>query len=357
MGEAMKYRIATLLVVCGWAVPLSAQWLKEPTRGIPRTADGKPDLAAPAPKAADGKPDLSGLWRTDSGPYGGNLVADLKPAEVQAWADKLYKQRMEDLGKDDPGTFKCLPQGPRAMIGAGGWAKIIQTPSLVAILYENLSYRQIFMDGRALPTEPHPSFMGYSVGRWEQDTLVVESRGFKDTTWLDFGGHPHTEDLRVVERIRRPDFGRLDVQITFEDPKVYARSWTVPLKVDFVADTEMIEYVCNENERDYAHLVGKASDDKKNAVKVAREILSRYVGVYEFRSTEDPNLVTLVNVTLTGDELFVDVGGKDPQPMIPLSNTLFSAVGGRLEFVADDKGAVTHAFFRAVEGDIKAIRK
>jgi hypothetical protein len=353
----MKTSLSILLVVCGFAAPLQAQWIKEPTRGIPRTADGKPNLSAPAPKAADGKPNLSGLWRTDSGAYGGNLVADLKPAEVQPWANELYKQRMENLGKDDPGTFKCLPQGPRVTLGAGGWAKIIQTPLLVVILYENLSYRQIFLDGRTLPTEPHPSFMGYSVGRWEGDTLVVESRGFKDTTWLDFGGHPHTEDLRVVERIRRPDFGRLDVQVTFEDPKVYSRSWTVPIKVDFVADSEMLEYVCNENERDYAHLVGKASDDKKNAVRVAREVLSKYVGAYEFRSTEDPNLLTLVNVTLKGDELFVDVGGKDPQAIIPLSNTTFSAVGGRLEFVADDKGVVTHALFRAVEGDIKAVRK
>lgn len=353
----MKLRVSVVLALCAFASPLSAQWLKEPTRGIPRTADGKPNLAAPAPKAADGTPDLSGLWRIDAGAYGGNLLADLKPTEIQAWADTLYKQRMEDLGKDDPGTFKCLPQGPRVMLGGGGWAKIIQTPGLVAILYENLSYRQIFMDGRALPTEPHPSFMGYSVGRWENDTLVVESRGFKDTTWLDFGGHPHTEDLRIVERIRRPEFGRLDVQVTFEDPKVYSRSWTVPLKVDFVADTEMLEYVCNENERDYAHLVGKASDDRKNAVTVSRDILATYVGSYEFRSTEDPNAVTLANITLKDATLFVDVGGKDPQEMIPLSNTTFSAVGGRVEFVADDKGTVTHIVFRAVEGDIKAPRK
>src|SRR5688572_18756018 len=354
----MKTSLSILLVVCGFAAPLQAQWLKEPTRGIPRTADGKPNLTAPAPKAADGKPDLSGLWRIDSAAYGGNLVADLKPAEVQPWADELYKQRMENLGKVDPGTFKCLPQGPRVVLGFGGWAKIIQTPALVVILYENLSYRQIFMDGRALPTDPSPSFMGYSVGRWEQDTLVVESRGFKDATWLDFGGHPHTEDLRMVERIKRPDFGRLDVQVTFEDPTLYSRSWTVPLKVDFVADSEMLEYVCNENEKSYARMVGKASDDKKNAVSVARDILAKYVGSYEFRSTEDPNAgTTLVNVTLTGNELFVDVGGKDPQPMIPLSNTTFSAVGGRIEFVPDAKGVVTHMIFRAVEGDIKAPRK
>ena len=353
----MKTSLSILLVVCAFASPLAAQWLKEPTRGIPRTADGKPDLTAPAPKAGDGKPDLSGIWRIDSGAYGGNLVADLKPTEVQPWADKLYKQRMEDLGKDDPGTFKCLPQGPRVVLGSAGWAKVVQTPALIVILYENLSYRQIFMDGRALPTGPHPSFMGYSVGRWEQDTLVVESNGFKDTTWLDFGGHPHTEDLRIVERIRRPAFGRLDVQVTFEDPKVYGRSWTVPIKVDFIADTEMLEYVCNENERDYARLVGKASDDKKNAVKVARDVLAKYVGTYEFRAPDDPAFVTLINITLTGDELFADVGGKDPQPMIPLSNTLFSAVGGRVEFVPDATGAVTHMVYRAVEGDIKALRK
>ena len=126
---------------------------------------------------------------------------------------------MEDLGKDDPSTLRCLPQGPRATYGGGGWAKIIQTPTLIAILYENLSYRQIFLDGRTLPTDPSPSFMGYSVGRWEQDPSSLRVRGFKDTTWLDFGGHPHTEALRIVERIRRTDFGHIELQETFEDPK------------------------------------------------------------------------------------------------------------------------------------------
>jgi hypothetical protein len=353
----MRMVCAALALICGTAAPVAAQWLKEPTRGVPRTKDGAPNLRAPAPRTADGTPDLSGLWRLDAGPYGGNLVADLTPNEIQPWAEQLYKQRMEDLGKDDPGTFKCLPQGPRATLGSAGWARIIQTPGLIAILYENLSYRQIFMDGRALPVDPHPSFMGYSIGRWENDTLVVESHGFKDATWLDFGGHPHTEDLRMVERIRRADFGRLDVQVTFSDPKVYTRSWTIPVKVDLVVDTEMLEYVCNENEKDHARLVGKASDDKKNAVEVSRDVLSKYVGSYEFRPPDDPSVVILANVTLQGNELFVDVGGKDPQPLIPLSNTLFSGVGGRIEFVADAKGVVTHLVFRAVEGDIKAPRK
>jgi hypothetical protein len=353
----MRSTLATLIIVWSISTPLSAQWLKEPTRNMPRTPDGKPDLKAPAPRAADGKPDLSGLWRLDAGAYGGNVLADLKPSEIQPWADALYKQRMEDLGKDDPSTFKCLPQGPRAMLGASGWARIIQTPMVVAILYENLSHRQIFLDGRELPRDPHPSFMGYSVGRWENDTLVVETIGFKDTTWLDFGGHPHTEELRVVERYRRTAFGHIELTQTFEDPKVFSRPVTFDVKVDFVPDTEMLEYVCNENERDHARLVGKASDDKKNAVKVAREVLARYVGAYEFRTPEDPNQVVIVNVTLVGDEVMLDVGGKDPQPMIPLSDTLFSTSGGRLEFVPDDKGQVTQAIFRIVEGDLKGVRK
>jgi len=215
----MTRRLATLIMVCVIGPPVAAQWLKEPTKGIPRTADGKPSLSAPAPRGPDGRPDLAGLWRLDAGPYGGNVLADLKPADIQPWADALYKQRMEDLGKDDPATFRCLPQGHRVMFGAGGWARIIQTPQVIAILYENLSHRQIFLDGRALPSDPHPSFMGYSVGRWEKDTLVVESIGFKDTTWLDFGGHPHSEELRIVERYRRPDFGHIELKQTLRIPR------------------------------------------------------------------------------------------------------------------------------------------
>ncbi|HEU4688901.1 MAG TPA: hypothetical protein VFS23_11095, partial [Vicinamibacterales bacterium] len=342
-------KLVTLVVVCVLSSPLGAQWLKEPTKGIPRTADGKPDLSAPAPRTIEGKPDLSGLWRIDAGAYAGNLLADLKPGDIAASADALYKQRMEDLGKDDPSTFKCLPQGHRVIFGTAGMARIIQTPSVIAILYENLSHRQIFLDGRALPVDPHPSFMGYSVGRWEDDVLVVETVGFKDTTWLDFGGHPHTEALRMVERYRRTSIGHIELKATFEDPTVFSKMVTIDVKMDFAADTDMLEYVCNENEKSHARMVGKASDDKKNAVKVARDLLARYVGAYEFRSSEDPNFVTTVNVTLPGDELLLDVGGKDPQPMIPLSNTTFSTFGARMEFVLDQKGQVDHAIFRIVE--------
>ena len=347
--------VAILVVVLG--AGLDAQWLKQPTQGIPRTADGKPNLTAPAPRTPDGKPDLSGIWRFNAGAYNGNVVADLKPADVFPAAEALYKQRMEDLGKDDPATYKCLPSGPRAILGGLGWARILQTPTLIAILYEDLSYRQIHLDGRELPKDPNPSFMGYSIGRWEGDTLIVDSIGFNETTWLDGGGHPHSEALRVTERFRRRDFGHIELKETFEDPKFYAHPWTVSVDVDAVTDTDMLEYVCNENEKDHGHLVGKASDEKKNAVKVAPQVLSKYVGIYEFRAPDDPNFVMLLNVTLSGAELFMDIAGKDKQELVPLSETIFSMLGTRLDFVKDDKGVVTHLIFHIVEGDMKAVRK
>jgi hypothetical protein len=338
------------------STPLAAQWLKLQTPGIPRTPDGKPNLSAPAPRAADGKPDLSGLWRMNGTAYMGNVTADLKPGEVQPWAAALYKQRMEDLGKDDPSTYQCLPSGPRYSYGAP-MVRIMQTPGLIAFLYEDLVYRQVFMDGRTLPADPNPSWMGYSVGHWDGDTLVVESIGFNDRSWLDFGGHPHSESLRVTERYRRRDFGHMELHTTMEDPKAYEKPWTMAIDIDFVPDTEMIEYVCNENEKDHQHLVGKASDETKNAVHVAPEVLAKYTGTYEFRVPEDPTFVMLFNVTLSDGVLFIDIGGKGKLPLTPLSPTLFTLMGGRMEFVTDDRGVVTHLAAQAVEGNMKAVRK
>ena len=345
--------VASLVLPAG---ALNAQWLKEPTKGIPRSADGKPNLTAPAPRTAGGKPDLSGVWRFDAGPYSGNVSVDLKPEEIRPGVDALYKQRMEDLGKDDPSTFRCLPSGPRALHTPQGWARIIQTPSVIAILYEDLTSRQIFMDGRALPKDPNPSFMGYSVGRWDGDTLVVDSIGFNETSWLDFGGHPHSEALRTTERLTRKSFGRLEVEVRLDDPKTFTRAFTVPTHAEIVTDTEMLEYVCGENQKDVEHLVGKASDEKKFAVKVEPEILSKYVGAYIFRAPDDPGQVTRFNITLAGDTLSMDIGGKDKQEMIALSNETFSMMGIRLDFVKE-KQAVTHLVFHVVEGDMKAIKE
>ena len=241
-------------------VPVSAQWIKYPTAGIPRTPDGKPVLTAPAPKTSDGKPDLSGLWKAPNGKYLANLAADLKPEDVpfQPWAAALYKQRQDNLAKDRP-TSHCIPHSvPDQMAVAGYPFKIVQTPGLVLILYEEMThFRQIFTDGRARLSDPNPTLVGYSVGHWEQDTLVVETTGFSaDLSWLDDPGHPHTEALHVTERFRRGDFGHLEVRITINDPKAYTKPWTVTENFNFLADTDLIENYC-ENEKDAAHLTGK----------------------------------------------------------------------------------------------------
>jgi hypothetical protein len=326
-----------------------AQWIKLRTPGLPRTADGKPDLKSAAPRVA-GKPDLTGLWRFDSDPYTNNVTVDLKAEEVDPSVVALYKRRMEDLGKDDPSTFRCLPSGPRQLYAPSSWVRIVQTPAMIVMLYEDLIYRQIFMDGRELPKDPNPSFMGYSVGRWDGDTLVVESVGFNDRSWLDFGGHPHSEGLKATERIRRSSLGRLEIEVRFDDAKFYRRPWTVPAHAELIADTEMIEYVCNENQKDVEHLVGKASDEKRLAVTVDPKTLAQYAGSYTFRNPQDPGQEMRFNVTLAGSTLFMDIGGKDKQEMIAISDTTFSVMGIRLDFFPD------HLIFHIVEGDMKATR-
>jgi hypothetical protein len=247
--------IAMMLLLCAAA---HAQWVNYPTTGVPRLPNGKPNLAAPAPKTADGKPDLSGIWQTRPG-YTGNLAKDLKPGEVsfQPWAAALYRERQDNQGKDDP-QARCVLSGvPREHVVPYPF-KILNSSGVIVILYEALhSYRQIFMDGRALPKDPNPSWMGYSVGHWEGDTLVVESAGFVENNWLDNGGHPGTEALRLTERFRRPDFGHIDLQMIIDDPKAYTKPWTVNLQFMASPDSELIEYVCDENEKDLKHLVGK----------------------------------------------------------------------------------------------------
>jgi hypothetical protein len=323
---------------------------------MPRTPDGKPNLSAPAPRTAYGKPDLSGLWGMNPGPYA-NIATDLKPEDVQPWADALVKQRAGTFGRDDPSASQCLPQGPRANLDAPAMEKFIQTPGVIAILIEDLSYRQIFLDGRELPKDPDPSFMGYSVGHWDGDTLVVESTGFKDRTWLDMAGHPHTEALRITERFRRRDFGHMEITETIDDPKAFNKPFTITIKAEIVPDTEVLEYVCAENEKDHRHLVGTVSDSKPPAVTVASEVLARYVGSYEFAFPENPTVPATYNVTMSGGALFMDTEGKGETPLIPVSETVFYLRAARIEFVKDDRGAVTHFTRTWAEGDLKYMRK
>jgi hypothetical protein len=235
----------------------AAQWLHRPSPGIPRTKDGKPDLSAPAPKLADGKPDLGGIWLVPGLKYLINIAADLKEVPFQPWAAAEYQRRMETKGKDDPNNF-CLPSGiPEKDAVTSPW-KIVQTPGLILILYESRTiYRQIFMDGRPLPTDPNPTWQGYSIGHWDGDTLVVETAGSNGKAWLDTNGHPVTDALKVTERYHRKDFGHMDLQITIDDPKAYTKPWTVTENPVLQADDELIEYICEENNRDVGHFVGK----------------------------------------------------------------------------------------------------
>ena len=193
------------------------------------------------------------------GAYVGNIAKDLKPGDVsfQPWAAELYQHRRDTLSKEDP-TGWCVPGGvPRSNVVPYP-IKIFTLPGVTLILYEAVqSYRQIFTDGRALPKNPNPAWMGYSIGRWEGDTFVVESSGFNDNAWLDNFGHPGTESLHVTERFRRKDFGTMDVEVTIDDPKAYTKPWTVNLPFRLLPDTELLEYICSENNKDLEHLVGK----------------------------------------------------------------------------------------------------
>jgi len=350
--------ILSLFALANDAAPASAQWLKTPTQGIPRDAGGKLNAAAAAPRAADGHPDLSGLWQLgiEIG-YAANITADLQRSDVQAWADALSRSRLEEFGKDDPEITGCKPGGPRH-ITRGGLSKIIQTPNLIVILFEDLSYRQIFLDGRRMPKDPNPTWMGYSIGHWDGDTLVVETSGFNDRTWLDFAGHPHSEALKMTERFSRPRFGRLDLQVTLEDPAVYAKAITLPASGNFVADTDLIEFVC-ENEKDRAHLVGRTAQEK--TVVVPRDVLATYVGTYDVTDSRAPivgRARQVFTVSLDGNQLFLDMGGKGKIPMIPLSQTSFSPrLLGTYEFVKDSSGHVTHMLVHSAEEVLTAQRR
>jgi hypothetical protein len=260
-----------LLVVLSCQCALSAQWITMRTPGVPRLPDGKPNLKAPAPRAASGRPDLSGIWYLhfdgcgrfgcadyQAGPeffdFGATLPGGLP---YQPWAAALVKERMAAFAKDDP-IGLCRPGGLFRFHTFPPPRKVIQLPNLLVILSErDVTYRQIFVDGRALPADPEPTWNGYSAGRWDGDALVVESIGFRDDTWIDRNGSPLTSAARVTERFRRPDFGHLQIEVTVNDPKAYSRPWTVTLTQDLAVDTELLDYHCTDNEKSAGRLVGQ----------------------------------------------------------------------------------------------------
>ena len=279
MHTLKRLLVVTAGIIVCVGVTLSAQWRFQ-SKGVPKTAAGAPNLEAPAPKLADGTPDLSGLWDSEKRPCeeakaqlgcidvqrgipvgAGNIANDLPasddPTPFQPWARALVAQRVADFGKDSPHA-RCLPQAPPSAWATFDMQKIVHTADSVTILQEYMAqYRQIFMDGRPLPTDPEPTFKGYSVGKWEGDTLVVETIGYKEN-WLDGQGRPLTEQARTIERIRRVNYGTLEVEMTIDDPKAYTKPWkTRTVKLGLVLNTDVMEYICNENEKSVEHMVGK----------------------------------------------------------------------------------------------------
>ena len=282
MRASLKAAVAGLLAL---PVMLLGQWPSYADRGVPRLPNGKPDLEAPPQRTKDGKPDLSGVWDRGMPPlppgvspaappagagFGGTPAApgprpfqdlpSMLPGglPMQPWAAELRKQRLAENSKEHPDAH-CLPLHPVQLHSHPQPRKIIQSPGLVLILYEaNEGMRQIFTDGRPLPTgDRQPWWYGYSVGRWEGDTLVVETTGFRDIGWLDEEGTPITTNGKVTERFRRPNIGTLGIEITVDDPKTFTRPWTVQLTQRLMPDTELIEFICQENNRSTPHLVGK----------------------------------------------------------------------------------------------------
>jgi len=250
------------------------QWLRYPTADVPRNADGTPNLTAAAPRLPDGKPDFSGLWHvalrnpcnaalnrfsgcTEIG--GSPLARDLGvnlPGGLpyQPWAAEIVKQRAADDSRDDP-HVRCLPDNPPRHWGLPHLNKLVHTPKLLVVLYEvNAMYRQIFTDGRPLPDDPTPGWNGYSTARWEGDTLVVQTIGFRDSLWIDLHGSPMSDAAKMTERLRRPNYGTLDVEITVDDPKVYTRPWTVRMDQVIELDTDLIDEFCLENEKSYERM-------------------------------------------------------------------------------------------------------
>jgi hypothetical protein len=275
----MKRVITTLLVAwtAGHAV-VAAQWITIKTPDAPRLPNGKINPSASAPSTSDGHPDLSGLWMTASTTPCPDLIRDGQDCQekdipslqsinigyglpgglpYQPWAAALVKERTAAFSKDDPHTH-CLPSNTPRIWTLPHRQKIIQTPREVVILNEfSSAYRQIYTDGRALPVDPQPSWNGYSIGRWQGQTLIVETIGLSKNVWLDISGSPISEDARLTERIRRPDYGHLDVEVTVNDPKTYTRTWTTTVHESLQADIEMIDEVCLENEKSLQHMVSK----------------------------------------------------------------------------------------------------
>jgi hypothetical protein len=274
MRGHLRCGIWTVIACLGAGLSVRAQWLNQPMAGAPRTADGKINMTGPVPML-NGKPDLSGIWQVQAEPrapgglfglgespnskYFRDVLSDFKPDErplTPAGAELLRKHGQP--GTVNP-TLNCLPDGvPHGDLLPEPF-KIIHSPGVIVMLYEvETTFRQIFTDGRKLPADPSLTWQGYSVGRWDGDTLVIETAGFNDFGWLDARGTGHSADMRVEERFRRRDYGHLDLTITITDPQTFTKPITFGVVEQLLPDTDLFEHYCLENEKDDRHFPGRA---------------------------------------------------------------------------------------------------
>ncbi|MBI4888416.1 MAG: hypothetical protein HY824_15075 [Acidobacteria bacterium] len=351
----MRLFLAALMLMAG-ALPAAAQWLDRPWPGIPRTADGKPNLAAPAPRAPDGKPDLTGVWNA------GQIVARPEPADLQPWILDLARKHQLEYHRSRP-YYQCRPSGPEAE-RYGGWKRILQTPAAIAILNDDLTYRVIHMDGRSLEADPASSWTGYSVGRWEGDALVVESNGYNEKVWTSRYGVSHSDALRITERYRRTDLGHLQVEVTYTDPGAYVKPWGFKATMRLTADTEMLEAVCERSSEHWSSL----SDAAGAAVTVPPDALARYVGVYKgiYGGSE-----RTYEVSLSGGGLIASIVGPPiegglgaagldegtPRPLVPVSQTVFEGLGLGYQFEVGATGPATALIVIHISGPYRYARQ
>jgi len=342
-------RSYVLILLLGFEGIGFGQWIHYPTAGVPRNAGGTADLAAPAPRLPDGKPDFSGIWHTariipcdaelsrfiscgseiGGSPLARNFGVDMPGGlPYQPWAAALVKQRTADQGVDDP-HVRCLPDNPPRTWVMPHLTKAVHTPKLLVLLYEvNAMYRQIFIDGRPLPQDPNPGWNGYSTAHWEGETLVVQTAGFRDDLWADMSGSPLSESARLTERIRRPNFGTLELEITVDDPKAYTKPWTVTMTHKLELDTELIDEICLENEKSYermrsarssplAGVSGRWSAGGDSAF-VLRQSGDAVTG--EIQGQPGERVYKIVDGTVRGNQIHFFVLHDDPQDPEVIAN-------------------------------------
>lgn len=342
----MRQKLSLLLLITAITSQVNAQWFDWQAPGVPRTADGRVDLSAPVPRSSDGHTDFSGKW----------LPADARGSlfdldNYQDWALEVMTQQERSFFVNDP-RFNCLPDGPAsypAGASVGGARRIVQTPNFIAVLNPDMTYRQIHMDGRETEdTVILPSWLGYSAGHWEGDTLVVITNGFNDKTWLTREGLPHTDQLRITERYTRTDFGHVNLEITYEDPGTLLRPVQATIPLVYQANPDFLENVCNESETAQRHYNGELTQAEEKVVEVPEEVLATYEGTY--RGIWLGRMIT-AEVFLEDGELFLtrtprysDTGGNTDSATSPLVaqsiNAFDSTFGLGWIFNADDDGNI-----------------